>query len=267
LRWAALRTGKRCFSLCVDQFVTPSDYVRHRLLHEGVPGGRVTTVRNGVNLDRFRSDRSDVDVRSKYGLPRDSTLIASVSTVIPEKGVDYLIEAASLAVAQGANVSFIHAGEGQDAERCRARVRELGLQGRFVLAGHLDQPEITALLQQCDIFSLPCTWGEAFSLAILEAIAAGKPAIVTAVGGNPEAVEDGRNGILVPPHDAPALAAAILSLIDDPERRRAMARASEARASEFDVERWVEETIELYESLAPAVGRRRPERARAGVSG
>jgi glycosyltransferase involved in cell wall biosynthesis len=99
------------------------------------------------------------------------------------------------------------------------------------------------------VFTLPCTWGEAFSLVILEALATGKPAIVTDAGGNVEAVEDGRNGFVVPPRDATALAEAITTLHDDPQMRRAMGEESARRSSYFSLERWVEETIRVYGRL------------------
>jgi glycosyltransferase involved in cell wall biosynthesis len=128
------------------------------------------------------------------------------------------------------------------------------MEGRFIFAGRLNLPEIAAILRQSDIFTLPCTWGEAFSLAILEALAAAKPVIVTRVGGNVEAVEDGRNGLVVPPHDAGALAAALKTLHDSPERRQAMGRESLSRSKCFSVQRWVDETIDLYDRLLRRAG-------------
>jgi glycosyltransferase involved in cell wall biosynthesis len=143
-------------------------------------------------------------------------------------------------------VSFIHVGDGPWAAEYKGKVERLGIQKRFVFAGLLNLPEVGAILRRSDVFTLPCTWGEAFSLVILEALATGKPAIVTEVGGNVEAVEDGRNGLVVPPHDAAALAAAITRLHDDPPMRRAMGEESARRSSYFSLERWVEDTIRVY---------------------
>ncbi len=249
LKWTALRATRWGCSLLVDRFVAPSEYVNQRLVREGTRARQVTTILNGVNLEKLRRVERGADIRSKYRLPRDSMLVASIAKLIPEKGIGYLIEAAALARDRGANVSFIHVGDGPCTDRYRARVHELGLDDRFVFAGLLNLPEIAAILGDSDIFSLPCTWGEAFSLVILEALAAGKPAIVTSVGGNPEAVENGRNGLVVPPHQPQALADAILSLHDDPARRRAMSEAAAARSSYFSVNRWVDQTIDLYESV------------------
>jgi glycosyltransferase involved in cell wall biosynthesis len=249
LQWSMLRASKRAFSSLIDQVIAPSDYVNGRIAREGVSGTKVITVHNGVNTDRFRHAPVTDDIRSKYGIGPHSVIVASNSQLIPEKGISYLIDAAALALKQGKDVSFIHVGDGRCATEYREKVRQLGIERRFVFTGLLNLPEIGAILRQSDVFTLPCTWGEAFSLVILEAIAAGKPVIVTRAGGNVEAVVDGRNGLVVPPRDAPALAAAIIALHDNPERRLAMGQEGAKRSSYFSVERWVRETIDIYARL------------------
>jgi len=249
LRWRMLQASKRTFSSGIDRIIAPSDYVKARLVREGVSAKKVITIHNGVNLQKFRTDAVTEDMRAKYGIGPDTVLVASISQLIPEKGIDYLIEAAALVLKRGMDVSFIHVGDGPCAAEYKSKVERLGLQKRFVFAGLLNLPEVGAILRQSDVFTLPCTWGEAFSLVILEALATGKPAIVTDAGGNVEAVEDGRNGFVVRPRDATALAEAITTLHDDPQRRRAMGEESVRRSSYFSLERWVEETIRVYGRL------------------
>jgi glycosyltransferase involved in cell wall biosynthesis len=219
------------------------------MAREGVRPGKISVVYNGVNLERFGNAPLDGDVRARYGVGPDSLLVVSISQLIPEKGIGDLIDAAALVASRGADVSFLHVGDGRCGAEYRAKVERLGLQQRFIFAGLLNLPEIAAILRQSDLFTLPCTWGEAFSLVVLEALAAGKPAIVTRVGGNVEAVEDGRNGLVVPPHDPQALGAAIMELHNSPERRQAMARESASRAEYFSVNRWVDETLDVYREL------------------
>ena len=144
--------------------IAPSDYVNARLVREGVSAKKVTTVHNGVNLEKFRNASVTEDVRAKYGIGPDSMLVVSISQLIPEKGIGYLIDAAALALEQGRDVSFIHVGDGRCAAEYREKVQRLGIEKRFVFAGLLNLPEIGAILRQSDIFTLPCTWGEAFSL-------------------------------------------------------------------------------------------------------
>jgi len=249
LRWALHRASKRAFSLGIDRVITPSNYVNARVVSQGVSARKVTTVYNGVNVESFRNASTAEDVRAKYGIAGDRVIVASISQLIPEKGIGYLIDAAAAALREGRSVSFIHVGDGPRGEEYREKVRRLGIEKHFIFAGLLNLWQIGDILRQSDVFTLPCTWGEAFSLVILEAMAAGKPVIVTRAGGNTEAVEDGKNGLVVPPHDARALAAAIVALHDSPERRRAMGSESATRSAYFSVERWVDETIGVYESL------------------
>jgi glycosyltransferase involved in cell wall biosynthesis len=252
LKWRLLQAGKRIASTGMVKVIGPSNYVNGRLVQQGVARKRVTTVYNGVNVERFKrnthSDDVD-DVRTKYGIAPNHAIVASISQLIPEKGIGYLIDAAALSIKAGRNVSFIHVGDGPKGKEYREQVRRLGIEDKFVFAGLLNLWEIAAILRQSDIFTLPCTWGEAFSLVVLEALAAEKPLIVTDAGGNVEAVENGRNGLVVPPHDANALSSAILTLVDNPARRREMGEDSAKRSRYFSLERWVNDTISLYAGL------------------
>jgi glycosyltransferase involved in cell wall biosynthesis len=249
LRWHALRASKRAFSSLVDRVIAPSGYVKARLVRQGVNAERITVIHNGVNLEKFHTVLTTDNVRATYGVGPGSVVVASISQLIPEKGIGYLIDAAELALKQGADLTFIHVGDGPCAAEYRARTQRAGIDNRFIFAGLLNLPEVAAILRASDIFTLPCTWGEAFSLVILEALAAGKPVIATRVGGNPEAVEDGKNGLVIPPRDAKALAAAIMSLHDSPRRREVMAQESAMRSAYFSVQRWVDETMEVYNSM------------------
>jgi glycosyltransferase involved in cell wall biosynthesis len=249
-RWRLLQGSKRIFSSGIDRVIAPSNYVNTRLVSQGVNARKVITVYNGVNVESFRNASGTEDFRAKYGIGPNSVIVASISQLIPEKGIGYLIDAAALALKEGRHVSFIHVGDGPCATEYRDKVRHLGIEKHFIFAGLLNMWEIGGILRQSDIFTLPCTWGEAFSLVILEALAAGKPAIVTRAGGNTEAVEDGRNGLAVTPHDARALADAIISLHDSPERRLAMGMESAKRSGRFTVDRWVGETLDIYARLA-----------------
>jgi glycosyltransferase involved in cell wall biosynthesis len=176
-------------------------------------------------------------------------LVASSALLIPDKGIGYLIEAAAEVVRECPDVQFVHIGDGPLFEEYQQRVARLGLQEQFKFAGLLNLPEIAPLIASADVFTLPCTWGEAFSLVVLEAMAAGKPVIATRLGGNPEAVDHGRTGILVPPKDAGALAKAIVELRRDPSKRRDMAQESARKSYDFSVDRRVEETVALYHDL------------------
>jgi glycosyltransferase involved in cell wall biosynthesis len=144
-------------------------------------------------------------------------------------------------------------GDGSGRRELEARAGAMGLQGslRF-LGSRLDVPEI---LRVVDILVHP-SLEEGFCNAILEAMAAGKPVVATAVGGNPEAVMEGETGLLVPPGDGPALAEAIGWLLDRPEQAAAFGHAGRRRVVErFELSRMVKQYEAVYDRLLAAKGR------------
>ena len=244
-----LKVANRMMSSLMDLTITPSNYVKRRVVRDGTKACKVATIHNGVALERFRGQRESTQVLQSLGVERRTLVVLSVSQVIPEKGIGVLIEAANLVRKTGADVAFVHVGTGPFLEQYKSRVSSLDLDDRFHFTGLLNLPEIAELLKLSDVCTLPCTWGEAFALSILEGLAAGKPVIVSNVGGNPEAVSDGENGLTVPPNDPHELAHAILKLYENPALRARMANESLRRSSYFSVSRWVDETILQYRRL------------------
>jgi glycosyltransferase involved in cell wall biosynthesis len=119
--------------------------------------------------------------------------------------------------------------------------------------GSLPQATLFALYRAADVVVVPSIWPEPFSRVLVEAMWLGRPLVATAVGGSPEAVQDGVTGLLVPRGDAPALAGAISGLLRDPERRARMGAAATVRAASlFDEDRVVASLLDAYESLAVA---------------
>jgi glycosyltransferase involved in cell wall biosynthesis len=135
-------------------------------------------------------------------------------------------------------------GEGQELDRLLAQREALGLQQSLHLSGYW--PSVAEALAALDVFVLPSLM-EGHPLAILEAMAASLPVVATRVGGNAEAVEDGVTGLLVPAADPRALADAVVALLRDPERRRAMGQAARQRFEErFSLARAVGANEEIY---------------------
>jgi glycosyltransferase involved in cell wall biosynthesis len=158
------------------------------------------------------------------------------------KGTPLLLQALDAIRAEVPGVRFVFAGKGDLPLPNAPDVHALGL---------LPQPTLFALYRASDVVVSPSIWPEPLSRVILEAMWAGRPVVASAVGGSPEAVEDGTTGLLVPKGDARALAAAVAGLLRDPERRARMGRAAAARAATlFDEDRLVASLLDAYESLA-----------------
>lgn len=193
--------------------------------------GRLTVIPNGVDLDHFApaaaSDRESA--RKDLGIPRDAPVALCVARLSPEKDVGNFIEAAALLAPLLPQTRFLVAGGGPLLPTLRYQVGILRLEPQLTLLGRQD--DIPRLLTASDLLCLPSR-EEGLPLAALEAMAAGLPVVASAVGGLPEAIEEGVTGRLVPPRAPAALAAALRDLLADSAGARAMGRAGRERAAE-----------------------------------
>ncbi len=175
-------------------------------------------------------------------------VIGTAARFVPVKALDVLLEALARVCAREPRARGLLLGDGPLLPALRARAAALGLEGRVLFPGH--QPEVAPYLQALDVFVLS-SWSEGLPMSLLEAMAAGKPIVATAVGGVPEVVRDGREGRLVPPGAPDALADALLELTADADGRRAMGAAARARVEEgFSIAATGPQYVTLYHELA-----------------
>ena len=181
-------------------------------------------------------------------IPPGAPIVTYVANLREDKGHLCLVEAVRAVAAEFPEVRFLFIGrENAEAVPVRRRIRELGLERHILLTG--SRRDVAGILGASSLAAHPGEQ-EGLSNAILEAMAAGIPVVASGVGGNPEAVEDGETGRLVPPGDPAALASAILDLLRDPDRAVAMGRAGRERARErFSLEGMVTAVEETYLEL------------------
>jgi glycosyltransferase involved in cell wall biosynthesis len=203
----------------------------------------------GVETNRFR----DIGMTSgaTLGLQEGLPVIGTVCRLVePKKGIRFLLEAmAQLEREAGKPVcQLLIVGEGPAEEALRSLSEQLGIASRVVFSGmRRDVPQLLSLME---IFVLPSLY-EGFGIAILEAMAAGKPVVASTVGGIPEFVVSGESGLLVPPGDSVALATAIRQLLAQPERAKAMGcRGQEHVRKHYSIESVVRQHEQLYETCA-----------------
>ena len=197
---------------------------------------RLEMVPNGVDLTRFEP----------VAVPTSGevTTVATLANLRPEKGLAQLVEAAAIVTRRAPRARFVIWGEGALRADLEARIRTLGLTGRVEMRGATREP--AQALKQCQIFVL-ASLSEASSNVVLEAMATGLPVVGTRVGGIPGLVDDHRTGLLVPPDNAPALAEAILRLIEAPAMATEMGAQGRARAlAEFGMNRMHERIDRFY---------------------
>jgi glycosyltransferase involved in cell wall biosynthesis len=230
--------------LSANLYIGVSDFVRSRLVEVGgVAQEPTVTVRNGVPPARG----SARDCREALGLPGNARIVVSCGRAAQYKGIDFMIRCAREVLASAAldDVHFVHFGDGPDMAAFRELVREYNLEGRYILAGFRD--DVQELLPSCDV-AFHASHGEAFSLAILEFMAAGLPCVAPRHCGNGEAIEDGVSGSLYPPGDLAAAVVELRRLLGDATLARRMGEQARQRASrEFTLERMMAEFERVLE--------------------
>jgi glycosyltransferase involved in cell wall biosynthesis len=239
----------------MDRLIVPSAAIEAKVRAEGRGGAEFATIPNGVDLSRFEGPAPACALRHQFGIPHEAVLAGVVARLEPEKGHRHLIEAWPRVVAGVPDTWLAIVGEGSECEALRAQAAALPApaRDRIVFTGRRD--DISSVTGDLDIAVLP-SLREAQGISILEAMARRRPVVASAVGGIPEVVTDGLDGLLVPPGDSSALADAILRLASAPELRRRMGEAGYATVAErFSIEAQVRRIEALYDE----------ELARAGV--
>jgi glycosyltransferase involved in cell wall biosynthesis len=230
----ALRSARHVFC--------PSAYLRDVALAWGLDPERVSVLPNPAPEPPPLPPRAEL--RAELGLDGDSLVFAG--RLGPQKALVVLLEA--LAGLPGVRLTV--AGDGPERAALERRSRELGLDGRVSFLGSVPRERVLRLFRAADAAVLPSAW-ENFPHTVVEALAVGCPVIATAVGGVPEVVRDGENGLLVPPGDPSALRDAIARFFAEDELRERLAAAAPG-----SVEGYSEESV--FERIEAAL-----ERARA----
>jgi glycosyltransferase involved in cell wall biosynthesis len=232
----------------VDRFLAVSREIADELVEDlGWPAEKVEVTYNAVDVGRAAVP-APPGLRARLGGSETRPLVLTPARLNAQKGHDALLEA----IAAVPDALFLLAGDGPDRERLEARTAELGAAGRVRFLGR--RADVPQLLAACDVFALPSLY-EGSSLAVLEAMAAGIPIVSSAIGGTEELIDDGRSGLLVPPGDAPALAAALRRLLGDPKLREDLAaRARERVDAGLRREQNAERVASIYRELLGETG-------------
>lgn len=225
-----------------------------------VAAPRTSVLYDGVALpsrpDPAARAATAAEVRAEFGLPEDAVIAAMFARVNPQKDYETLIAAAAKLRATHPGLWFLVVGDKDSVEQNRrhfAHVQEVaraaGVLDRFIFAGF--RKDTQRLMLAADICVL-CTHFEGLPLVLIEAMAAGRPCVATAVDGIPETVTDGETGLLHAHADAEGLAAAIASLADSRERAEKMGETARREAERrFSHDRFARDLITLYAKLAP----------------
>jgi len=235
----------------MDQLIAVSHAMEQKIVDEGRATAPVRLIYNGVDIERYEHQEPGHTLRDEYGMEPGSRIVGVVARLEPEKGHPTLLEAWPLVLQQVPDAYLLVVGEGSRRAELEQLARELRVAHRVVFTGRReDMPAVTAAF---DVAVLP-SYREAQGLTILEAMALSRPVVASNVGGIPEVIEDGVTGLLVPPHDAEALAAAIVRLLTDHAYADTIARAGHDLVHDrFCIELMVKEIEAIYDEGARAV--------------
>jgi sugar transferase (PEP-CTERM/EpsH1 system associated) len=242
------RLVRRALSPMVDRFVTVSEDLHRWLIADiGICPRKVQTIPNGVDTERF-APGDPATSRVMLGLDPARPVVGTIGRLDPVKDQAGLVRAFASVRMNFPDAGLVIAGDGPCRRELEALIASLDLGARVRLLG--EQKDVPMVLRAMDVFVLPSI-AEGMSNTILEAMASGLPVVATRTGGNPELVEDGVTGTLVPVGDPEALAGAIAGYLGDPVRRTSHGQAARQRAVErFDLGKMVAAYRDLYLALA-----------------
>jgi len=228
----------------VNVFIAASAHIAGRLESDGIAADRIAVVHDGVNtgvIDKI----ARVDAHGTFWLPKGAPLVGNIGALVPWKGQRHLVAAAARVVREVPDARFLILGDGELREALEKQVKDLGLERHVVLGGFRDGT--VSLLKSMDVFVTAST-DEGLGSALLDALACRRASVGARAGGIQEALVDGETGLLVPPRDDAAMAAAIVRLLKDATLRRTLGDAGRARVEqEFSVGKMVAGTADVYQ--------------------
>ena len=231
----------------VDGFIAASNAIKDILIHDGIPAERIEVVHDGIDVEKIQH-RPAVDLHAEYWLPHGVPVIVNVGALVGHKGQKYLIDSMPLVLREVPDAHLIIFGEGELRPALEKQIKQLNLSKRVLLPGFRE--DVMSLMKAADLFVMSSIT-EGLGSAVLDAMAMGHAVVGTKAGGIPEAIVDEETGLLVEPADAKALAAAIVRLLKDVERRKQFGDAGRLRVTKhFGVDRLVEGTLEAYRRIA-----------------
>lgn len=244
-RWAYYRMVHVCERIALNRLkaVIANSQFTAQTIRENyhLPDSRLHVFYKSVKVADYKAV---LDQKRLVHPPR----ILFVGTNMQRKGLPTLIQAAGPIIHQHPDVQFWVVGKDPSQPRLQALCQEYHVEDAFEFLGWKDQKELPAIYCACDILAMP-SLTEAFGVVLLEAMASGVNVVATRVGGIPEIIQDGQNGLLVPPDNPEQLACAINKLLDDRELMQQLASRALCDVKQFDLQVMMDHTYRLYQAL------------------
>jgi glycosyltransferase involved in cell wall biosynthesis len=244
------RLTARLINFHLTGIICPSEYAKNATAASGkLAASRIHRIYNAASLPSLKdtTERSQ-KFRRTYGIPENAPVVLQVSWLIPEKGLEDLLQAAKLVFAQYPEARFVITGEGRDEAKLKNLAADLGIAKSVIWTGFLESPTESGLYDAADIVCQLSRWEETFGYVNTEAMSFAKPVVATSVGGIPEVVTHEKTGLLSPRRDPRSAAQNICRLLADPALRRKFGEAGRQRVEEtFLIVDRVREMLRYYD--------------------
>ncbi len=219
---------------------------------KGISPEKLITLYNGIDHGRFQPQTVSSEVRRKLGIPGEAPVIGTVGNLSYKKGLPYLMLAVRRILEVLPSAWFLFVGAGPLEKNMKEKAKQIPLGRQIVFTGA--RSDVPDLMNAMDVFVLASLF-EGLPNVLLEAMSLAKPVVATEVGGIPELIEPGIDGILIPPRDPQALAKAAVSLIENPSDAQTMGRRGQEKIrKDFTIGRMIDQYENLYLSLAESKG-------------
>lgn len=231
-------------------FITVSDFIRKKLVksYKYINEKRICTIHHGVNTQRF----SPTVKRNPYGFPLQAAtgqIVLFTGRFVAKKGPHILVQAIPKVLKHVPDAYFVFAGAGDFSPYMKLLKQENVPASNFLFLGYVDSADMPNLYNLASVYVAP-SFEDSLGIRILEAMSCGKAVVASEVGGVPEIISSGQNGILVPPGESDKLAEEIVNLLKDNNLRRKLAKAGrETVLNKFSSERMARQTATLYEDI------------------
>lgn len=234
-----------------NRVVVLSNAVREFMISDdGINADKIKVIYQGFEFEHFSATVEDgMRVRKEFGLNADDFVIGVIGNFFPTKGHRFLISAAKKLNSAIPNLKFLFVGEGSEADKSnlKAQIESLGLTSQVIFAGF--RKDVNACMKAVDVVVHP-SLSEAFCQVLIETMSVGTPIVSTNVGGAPEVIENGVNGILIPPEDVDAIVKAIGQIYEQPTFAENIALTGQKNVRErFTIENMVNSQIDFYQQL------------------
>lgn len=234
-----------------DKIVAVSGAVKDDILkYDRVAGSKVEVIHNGIDLDRFTSSGPGA-AKKEFGIPMEAPVIGTVGRLVREKGHKYLIEALSIVVKEIPETRLMLVGDGPLRADLESLARASGVHENVIFTG--TRQDVPNLLASMDVFAFASLW-EGFGNALLEAMAAGKPVVISDLPSFKEITGTEKIGFTAPAGDSAALAGHLLKLLADPGLSKKFGRNARKRAGLFSIQTAVNAYEKLYREVLAGKG-------------